>query len=65
MPARGSISRLRVHDEGGNEGQAILQNFVLPGKVFKNPLALALAEQRRILALDAGSGTRCSRRSTP
>jgi uncharacterized protein (TIGR02302 family) len=45
---------LRVHDEGGNEGQAILQNFILPGRVFKNPLALALVEQRRILALDSG-----------
>jgi uncharacterized protein (TIGR02302 family) len=45
--------RFRVHDDGGNEGQAVIPNYVLPGKVFKNPLALSLAEQRRILALDA------------
>jgi uncharacterized protein (TIGR02302 family) len=45
---------LRVHDEGGNEGQTVLRNYVLPGRVFKNPLALALVEQRRNLALDAG-----------
>jgi uncharacterized protein (TIGR02302 family) len=42
-----------VHDEGGGEGLAVFRNYVLPGKVFKNPLALALIEQRRILALDA------------
>lgn len=49
---------LRVHDEGGNEGEAVLLNYVLPGKVFKNPLALALVEQRRLLALDAGQKDR-------
>ncbi|MGO9429176.1 TIGR02302 family protein [Rhodoblastus sp.] len=45
---------LIVHDEGGNEGQAILRGFVLPKKNLTNPLALALAEQRRLLALDSG-----------
>jgi uncharacterized protein (TIGR02302 family) len=45
---------LSVHDEGGNEGQAVLQGFVLPKKNMANPLALALAEQRRLLALDSG-----------
>jgi uncharacterized protein (TIGR02302 family) len=49
---------LSVHDEGGGEGQAVLRNFVLPGKVFKNPFALALIEQRRILALDAAQRDR-------
>jgi uncharacterized protein (TIGR02302 family) len=47
-----------VHDEGGGEGQAVLRNYVLPGKLFKNPLALALTEQRRILALDAAQRDR-------
>jgi uncharacterized protein (TIGR02302 family) len=45
---------LRVHDDGGNEGEAVIRRFVLPGKPFRNPLALALVEQRRLLALDAG-----------
>ncbi len=45
---------LRVRDEGGNEGQSVLQDFALPKKQFNNPLARALAEQRRLLALDSG-----------
>ena len=45
---------LSVHDEGGNEGRAVLSDFVLPQKHLANPLALALAEQRRLLALDSG-----------
>jgi uncharacterized protein (TIGR02302 family) len=45
---------LSVHDDGGNEGQAVLRGFVLPKKNLTNPLALALAEQRRLLALDSG-----------
>ncbi len=44
---------LVVHDDAGNEGRAVISHFVLPGKVFTNPLALALVEQRRILSLDA------------
>ncbi len=44
---------LAVHDDAGNEGRAVISHYVLPGKVFTNPLALALVEQRRILALDA------------
>jgi uncharacterized protein (TIGR02302 family) len=49
---------LSVHDEGGGEGQAVLPNYILPGKVFKNPLALALTEQRRTLALDVAQRDR-------
>ena len=45
---------LRVRDEGGNEGQAFVKGFLLPQKSFANPLARALAEQRRLLALDSG-----------
>jgi uncharacterized protein (TIGR02302 family) len=44
---------LTVHDDAGNQGQAVISHVVLPGKIFTNPLALALVEQRRILALDA------------
>jgi uncharacterized protein (TIGR02302 family) len=49
---------LMVHDEGGNEGQAILRGYVLPKKNLANPLAVALAEQRRLLALDSGQKDR-------
>ncbi len=42
-----------VHDEAGNEGLAVLRDFVLPKKNLTNPLARALAEQRRLLALDS------------
>jgi len=44
---------LLVHDEAGNEGRSVIRNYVLPGRIFNNSLALALAEQRRLLALDA------------
>jgi len=45
---------LRVRDEGGNEGQALVKGFMLPQKNLANPLARALAEQRRLLSLDSG-----------
>jgi uncharacterized protein (TIGR02302 family) len=45
---------LQVRDEGGNEGQAVISGFMLPQKNLANPLARALAEQRRLLALDSG-----------
>jgi uncharacterized protein (TIGR02302 family) len=44
---------LAVHDDAGQEGHAVISDYVLPGKVFTHPLARALVEQRRILALDA------------
>ncbi len=44
---------LSVRDEAGQEGEARIGPFALPQKIFKDPLALALVEQRRILALDA------------
>jgi uncharacterized protein (TIGR02302 family) len=49
---------LRVRDEGGNEGRAIVKSFMLPQKSLANPLARALAEQRRLLALDSGQKDR-------
>jgi len=45
--------RLSVHDEAGQEGEAVIGPIVLPAKPLKNPLALALAEQRQNLALNA------------
>jgi uncharacterized protein (TIGR02302 family) len=46
---------LIAHDEGGNEGKSEPFTFRLPERVFTKPLARALIEQRRNLALDARS----------
>ena len=40
-------------DDAGQEGRSISHEMDLPGRKFSKPLALALVEQRRILALDA------------
>jgi Domain of unknown function (DUF4175) len=44
---------LTARDEGGNEGQSAAFEFRLPERPFSKPMARALVEQRRILALDA------------
>jgi uncharacterized protein (TIGR02302 family) len=44
---------LTAKDEAGNEGRSEPFNMRLPERLFTNPLARALIEQRRILALDA------------
>ncbi len=44
---------LVAHDEAGNEGRSEPFAFTLPQRFFVKPLARALIEQRRILALDA------------
>ena len=44
-----------VRDDAGNVGRALVENVVLPEKPLNNPLARALAEQRRILMLDSRS----------
>jgi uncharacterized protein (TIGR02302 family) len=44
---------LTAKDEGGNEGRSEPFNMRLPERLFTKPLARALIEQRRILALDA------------
>ncbi len=41
-------------DEVGQTGRSEPVTFVLPARNFSNPLARAVVEQRRILALDAG-----------
>jgi uncharacterized protein (TIGR02302 family) len=46
---------LIARDEGGNEGKSEPFSFRLPERVFTKPLARALVEQRRNLALDANS----------
>ncbi len=44
---------LTARDEAGNEGRSKPHDFALPERVFVKPLARALIEQRRNLALDA------------
>ncbi len=46
---------LVAHDEGGNQGTSAPFSFRLPERAFTKPLARALIEQRRNLALDANS----------
>ncbi len=46
---------LTARDEGGNEGKSEPFSFRLPERVFTKPLARALVEQRRNLALDANA----------
>src|SRR6266478_430303 len=43
---------LSARDEAGNEGQSTALEFRLPERPFSKPMARALVEQRRILALD-------------
>ncbi len=44
---------LVARDEAGNEGRSEPTEFELPQRIFVKPVARALIEQRRILALDA------------
>jgi uncharacterized protein (TIGR02302 family) len=44
---------LVARDEAGNEGRSEPYDFELPERIFSKPVARALIEQRRILALDA------------
>jgi uncharacterized protein (TIGR02302 family) len=49
------VMTLVARDEAGNEGKSEPFTFRLPERVFTKPLARALVEQRRNLALDAGA----------
>ncbi|MGQ4275033.1 TIGR02302 family protein [Terrihabitans sp. B22-R8] len=49
---------LVARDEAGQEGRSEQLEAVLPSRTFSHPLARALVEQRRILALDARSRDR-------
>ncbi|MEM7068427.1 MAG: TIGR02302 family protein [Pseudomonadota bacterium] len=44
---------LEARDDLGQTGRSETREITLPGRRFSKPLALALVEQRRILALDA------------
>lgn len=52
------VLTLRAHDEAGNEGRSEPFEMRLPERVFAKPLARALIEQRRNLALDANMKAR-------
>ena len=47
------IARLSATDDAGQEAFSEERQFALPERPFTNPLAKAVIEQRRILALDA------------
>ena len=49
------VMTLTAKDDGGNEGNSEPFAFRLPERVFTKPLARALVEQRRNLALDANA----------
>ena len=49
---------LVARDQAGNVGQSKLRSFTLPQRSFSNPLARALIEERRLLALDANERER-------
>ncbi|TCD13771.1 TIGR02302 family protein [Oricola cellulosilytica] len=46
---------LEAEDDRGQIGRSATKTLVLPGRPFSNPLARAIIEQRRSLALDANS----------
>jgi uncharacterized protein (TIGR02302 family) len=48
---------LTAKDEAGNEGKSEPFDMTLPERLFTKPLARALIEQRRILALDANKSS--------
>ncbi len=52
------VLSLLAHDEGGNEGRSEPFEMQLPERPFGKPLARALIEQRRDLALDADAKPR-------
>ncbi|MAS12134.1 MAG: TIGR02302 family protein [Nitratireductor sp.] len=59
-PWAGSTVKMRLHaiDDAGQEAQSETKLFALPERTFTNPLAKALIEQRRTLALDANKKPR-------
>lgn len=57
--AGGMVSMmLTATDDAGQTGSSKAVEMILPGRRFSNPIALALIEQRRILALDARKANR-------
>jgi uncharacterized protein (TIGR02302 family) len=56
----GASVKLTLHatDDAGQEAQSETKTIILPEKPFTNPLARAVIEQRRLLALDANAKPR-------
>ncbi|MEZ5810376.1 MAG: TIGR02302 family protein [Rhizobiaceae bacterium] len=52
------VARLSATDDAGQQAFSEEKRFVLPERPFSNPLARAVIEQRRILALDANKKSR-------
>lgn len=52
---------LEATDDAGQTGRSETRTFTLPARTFTNPLAKALIEQRRMLALDANRKGRVMR----
>ncbi len=52
------VLTLEATDDAGQKGLSAPHTMALPGRQFNNPLAKALIEQRRILALDANKQQR-------
>ncbi len=52
------VARLAATDDAGQEAFSEDKQFTLPQRTFSNPLARAVVEQRRILALDANKKRR-------
>ncbi len=59
-PLAGSMVNLTLiaTDDAGQSGRSETKQLTLPGRRFSDPVANALIEQRRILALDANQQTR-------
>ena len=59
-PYAGSKVRLTLiaKDAAGQEGRSKVEEFILPARVFRKPLAKAIVEERRDLALDARQARR-------
>jgi uncharacterized protein (TIGR02302 family) len=55
------IITLVATDDAGNKGLSAPFSLTLPARAFKKPLAAAIVEQRRLLALDPYSGPRVAR----
>jgi uncharacterized protein (TIGR02302 family) len=54
-------AKLTIKDAAGQQASSEEKTFVLPQRPFSNPLAKALVEMRRMLALDANSAARVLR----
>lgn len=53
-PLAGGRVRIKLvaQDDAGQQGESAWHTMILPGRLFSNPMSLALVEQRRILSLD-------------